>query len=314
MTSAGRGRLGSRRSGPPKAPTRPEWLDPSLYPFEHRWLDVEGSRVHYVDEGEGPVLLMLHGNPTWSFVYRDVIRGLRDRFRCIAVDYPGFGLSHARPGYGFTPREHADTLERLLLALDLTDVTLFAHDWGGPIGLDVAIRRRERFGALVLGNTWAWRLNGDLRAQFFSRWMGGLPGRFAIRRLNAFVEVILPLLQKRRPPHRVMQAYRGPFPTPDSREPTWVLPRELLGSRALLAEVESGLVLLRDLPVLFLWGARDLAFTLAYLRRLEEHFPNHHSVLLDHAWHYIQEDEPERIATEISLWWPRRTTDMPGAA
>ena len=113
---------------------RPDWLDPVLFPFESRFLDVDGATVHHVDEGTGPPLLLLHGNPTWSFLYREVIAGLRDRFRCVAPDYPGFGLSRPAPGYGFTPAEHAEVVRRLVLELDLRDVTLMVQDWGGPIG------------------------------------------------------------------------------------------------------------------------------------------------------------------------------------
>src|SRR2546430_8404245 len=93
---------------------RPTWLRDELYPFESHYADIERARVHYVDEGSGPTLLLLHGNPTWSFLYRDLIQGLRDRFRCIAPDYPGFGLSHAPPDYGYTPAEHANVLEQLI--------------------------------------------------------------------------------------------------------------------------------------------------------------------------------------------------------
>ena len=82
---------------------RPSWVPERLYPFESRFADAEGARVHHVDEGEGPPLLLLHGNPTWSFLYREIVVGLRDRFRCIAVDLPGFGLSQAPPGYGSPP-------------------------------------------------------------------------------------------------------------------------------------------------------------------------------------------------------------------
>src|SRR3954468_15167154 len=97
-----------------------DWIPIDLYPFEHRFANLpNGCRVHYVDEGSGPTLLLLHGNPTWSFLYRDVIKGLRDRFRCVAVDYPGFGLSRAGRGYGYTAAEHASTLEQLVLELDL---------------------------------------------------------------------------------------------------------------------------------------------------------------------------------------------------
>ncbi|MDQ4093086.1 MAG: alpha/beta fold hydrolase, partial [Actinomycetota bacterium] len=86
---------------------RPGWVDEELFPFESRFAELDGHLVHYVDEGSGPIMLMLHGNPTWSFVYRDVIRSLRSRFRCIALDYPGFGLSEAAAGYRYSPEEHA---------------------------------------------------------------------------------------------------------------------------------------------------------------------------------------------------------------
>jgi haloalkane dehalogenase len=143
-----------REGEPLKARTRPAWLTSELYPFEDRWLDIDGSTVHYVDEGRGPLLLLLHGNPTWSFLYRNIIRALSDSYRCIALDYPGFGLSTARDGYGFTPREHSRVVEKLALTLDLKDVTIMVQDWGGPIGLGFAGRHPDRIRAVVIGNTW----------------------------------------------------------------------------------------------------------------------------------------------------------------
>src|SRR5215831_14540504 len=103
---------------------RPTWIPHDLYPFDDRYVDVDGSTVHYVDEGNGPPLLLLHGNPTWSFLYRDVIKGVSNRYRCIAPDHPGFGLSRAPAGYGFTPAEHARVLERFVEQLDLNNVTM----------------------------------------------------------------------------------------------------------------------------------------------------------------------------------------------
>jgi haloalkane dehalogenase len=138
-----------------RQPTTPGWIDPSLYPFAYHWIELDGNLVHYVDEGSGPTLLLLHGNPTWSFVYREIIRGLRDTYRCIAPDYPGFGLSVPRPGYRFTPEEHTAVIEQLVQALDLHDVTLMVHDWGGPIGLGVAGRHPERFRAFIIGDSFA---------------------------------------------------------------------------------------------------------------------------------------------------------------
>jgi pimeloyl-ACP methyl ester carboxylesterase len=161
-------------------------------------VEVDGARVHYVDDGAGPTLLLLHGNPTSSFLYRHVIAGLRDRFRCVALDYPGFGRSVAPPGYGFTPREHSRVVERAVDLLGLRDLTLFVQDWGGPIGLGFAGRRPELVRRIVAANTWAWPVNGDLHFEYFSRLMGGSVGRFFILRYNAFVNLLIPAGVKRK--------------------------------------------------------------------------------------------------------------------
>ena len=283
---------------------RPEWVPETLYPFEDRYAEIGGARVHYVDEGSGPPLLLLHGNPTWSFLYREIVRGLRDRYRCIAVDYPGFGLSTAAPGYGFTPAEHAGVVDQLVVQLDLQGATMMVQDWGGPIGFAVATRHPDRFAGFVIGNTWAWP-KSDPGTQVFSRLMGGPIGGYLILRRNAFVERIIPSNVKRRElPAEVMDAYRGPFPTPESRRPMHVFPREILGSRPFLAEIERGLPALRDRPALIVWPTKDVAFRDRERARWEELFPNHRTVTLEGAGHYIQEDAPEEIVAAIRDWAP----------
>src|SRR5277367_4261024 len=208
--------------------SRPSWVPADLYPFASHFEDINGSRVHYLDEGAGPPLILLHGNPTWSFLYRDVIAGLRDRHRCIAVDYPGFGLSHAAPGYGYTPADHAQVVEDLILRLDLRGATLMVQDWGGPIGFAAATRHPDRFSGFVIGNTWAWP-KSDLGTQVFSRLLGGPIGGWLILQRNFFVERIIPAgVRRTKLPEAVMNAYRGPFPTPESRRPVHVFPREIL--------------------------------------------------------------------------------------
>lgn len=280
---------------------RPPWLDERLFPFRSRLLELDGCRVHYIDEGTGSPLLLLHGNPTWSFLYRDIVKGLRNHFRCIALDYPGFGLSTAREGYGFTPVEHASIVERFLLALDLSDVTMMVQDWGGPIGLGVASQHRERFRALVIGNTWAWPANGDRHFVWFSKLLGGPLGGFAIRNFNAFVNLFIPAGVKRRKlPMEVMAAYRGPFAKWASREPTHIFAREILRSHNYLAAVERGMERLKDLPVLLLWGDRDPAFRQIERARFERAFPKHRTVVLSGAGHFIQEDATDEIVEEIT--------------
>jgi haloalkane dehalogenase len=291
-------------TNPPAADrqVRPPWVPDELYPFESHYADVAGSRVHYIDEGGGPPLLLLHGNPTWSFLYREIVKGLRDRYRCIAVDHPGFGLSSPAPGYGFTPAEHADVLEQLVLRLDLGDLTMMVQDWGGPIGFAVATRHPERFAAFVIGNTWAWP-KGDPGTQLFSRLLGGAIGRRLILNRNLFVERLLPAGVRRGTlPEAVMDAYRGPFPTPASRWPTAVFPREILASRPFLADIEGRLPRLSGRPALIVWPTKDVAFGDRERRRWEELFADHRTVLLEGAGHYIQEDASDEIVTAIRGW------------
>jgi len=286
----------------PAQPTRPSWLPARLFPFESRFVDVDGARVHYVDEGDGSPLLLLHGNPTFSFLYRDIITGLRERFRCIAVDHPGFGLSAAPAGYRFTPAEHADVLEKVVQRLDLTGVTMMVQDWGGPIGFAVATRNPERFSAFVIGNTWAWP-KSDPGTQVFSRTLGGPLGRYLIGQRNFFIERIIPSgVRRKKLPAEVMDVYRGPFPTPESRRPMYVFPREILKSRPFLANIEAGLAKLTDRRVLLVWPTKDVAFRAAELRRWEQLFPDHRTVVLEGAGHYIQEDAPDEIVAAIRNW------------
>jgi haloalkane dehalogenase len=286
-------------------PKRPEWVPSRLYPFEDRYVDLDGSTVHYIDEGSGPTLLFLHGNPTWSFLYRDIIIALRSEYRCVALDYPGFGLSSASAGYGFTAAEHADVVGRFVAELDLTEATMMVQDWGGPIGFAVATRQPERFSRFVIANTWAWP-KSDPGTQVFSRFLGGPIGRYLIEHRNFFVEKILPgNIKRRRLSADEMNAYRGPFPTPSSRRPVAVFPREILGSRQLLAEIERGLAALSDRPALIVWPTRDVAFRVPERKRWETVFPTHETVLLEGAGHYAQEDAAAEIVSAILAFMPR---------
>lgn len=286
---------------------RPSWVSDQLYPFTSRFVDISGCRVHYVDEGQGPILLMLHGNPTWSFLYRNLIHDLSQDFRCIAPDYPGFGLSKHGSTYDFTPASHAGVIEDFIRKLDLTAITLIVQDWGGPIGLGVAGRNPERFRGIVLGNTWAWPLNGDLQFELFSRLMGGLFGGFLIRHFNAFVNVALPLgVCRNRLSPSTMEMYRKPFEKPDARKPTHVFPGAILSAAEYLSQIHSGLSRISHLPTLITWGDCDPAFRRKERSHFQKVFPNHKIHVLKGAGHYIQEDAPKEICDHLRSWW--RTT------
>ncbi|NMO03023.1 alpha/beta fold hydrolase [Gordonia sp. TBRC 11910] len=283
---------------------RPDWVDADLYPFDSRFIEIDGNVVHYIDEGTGPTLLMLHGNPTWSFVYRDVIARLSDRFRCIALDYPGFGLSTASRRYRLQPDDHAATVAAFVDRLDLADVTLVAHDWGGPIGLCAAQFRSERFLGLVLLNTWAWPLNGDIRAELASRAAGGLVGRELTRRFNLFVNALIPAGHRRRKPTASeMDHYRNALPTRERRNGCATLPGAIIGSRDFLADVEDHLDRFDGLPTLLIWADGDVALGDKERRRWEATLSDLTTVTIRDAGHFVQSDAPDDVAEAITRWW-----------
>jgi len=277
-------------------------VDTELFPFESRFLKTaNGAEVHYVDEGEGTVILMLHGNPTWSFLYRKMIGKLRHRFRCIAVDYPGFGLSAAPAGYDFLPQSHSQVLIEVVETLNLDNFLLVMQDWGGPIGLALAERFPERVRGLILGNTWAWPLKGQPKFERFSWLMGGPIGRWMARSFNGVWRVFMEAGFVNPPSRRELAMYEAPFRQPTNRIQTAIFPRQLIKSEAFEAAVEAGLKTLADKPALLLWGDRDMAFQDRELERFKTYFPNHsHHVL--NASHFWQDDQGE-VAAAFTIDW-----------
>ena len=283
---------------------RPDWVDDELFPFKSRFLELDGNIVHYVDEGSGPTLLMLTGNPAWSFVYRDVIAELRDRFRCIAFDFPGFGLSTTAPGFGYGAEDHAEVLAAFVEQLDLSGVTLVGHSWGGPLGLYAAEQQPERFDRLVLSNTWAWPLNGDPSSELFSRGVGNALGRALLRRTNVLVTKFIPSAHKRRAVTEAEMAhYRKAMPTPESRRASAAMPGQIIGAHVFFAGLEAELVSLSDLPTLILWADRDPIFTAKYRKRWESAFPGATTTVVEGAGHFLQSDAPEEFSHAIETWW-----------
>ncbi len=284
--------------------TRPAWVDDELFPFESRFVELDGSVVHYVDEGSGPILLMLHGNPVWSFVYREVIASLRDRFRCIAMDFPGFGLSTGAPDYRYLAQDHAELLVSFLDHLDLSRLTLVAHNWGGPFGLYAAQQRPDMFERLVLSNTWAWPLNGDPSSELFSRGMGNPVGRALVKRLDLLGKYFIPAAHKRRKLSDAELAhYREAMPTSARRHPAAVLPGELVGARGFFTDLADQLGARKNLPTLILWADSDPIFTDKYRERLEATFPHHTTTVLRGVGHFGQSDAPAEFSNAIEAWW-----------
>ncbi|RLJ16017.1 alpha/beta hydrolase [bacterium endosymbiont of Escarpia laminata] len=280
-------------------------VDKNLFPYQSQYLILDnGARVHYVDEGKGPVLLLLHGNPTWSFLYRHIIAELKNEFRVVAPDYPGFGLSSAPQGYRFTAAEQAASMVEFVEKLDLWGLTLMVQDWGGPIGFFIAEKHPDRVKGFVIGNSWAWPLerNGQ---KIFSSLMGGWPGQFMAWCCNGVVRFFMSKGLERDLSDAEMAMYLAPFSERNARRQTHVFPAQLRDAAPFLQEVYSGLSGLSDRPALIIWGVEDFAFQEPERTRFEKIFSNHQTVLLEDAAHFIQEDAPSEITEAIRHWYPK---------
>jgi pimeloyl-ACP methyl ester carboxylesterase len=279
----------------------PAWLDRALYPFVPKRFASEQGTLRYVDEGAGDPVVLVHGTPSWSFEWRAVIAALRGSRRVIAPDHLGFGLSDKPPMGAYRPADHARRLLALFDALDLRDVTLVVHDFGGPIGLPIALERSERVRSVVVLNSWLWPLGDDPKVARISRFVGGALGRFLYTRLNASPRWLLPACFARRerlsaPVHR---HYLAPFATRSERVAPWVLGRELVGSDAYYAELWAQREKLATLPLALVWGAKDPAFGARELQRWQQAFPHASLQLLEDAGHFPQEENADAVIAAI---------------
>ncbi|HEV7420559.1 MAG TPA: alpha/beta fold hydrolase [Mycobacterium sp.] len=281
---------------------RPFEVSQDEYPFTDRWLEFGDGHIHYVDEGQGPTVLLLHGNPTWSYLYRNVIKELRGECRLIALDYPGFGMSKAPSGYGFTPQEHSEMLFHFIQRLDLRNFVIVVQDWGGPIGMSYVVEHQDNIRGLVLMNTWAWPPNLP-KVKLFSLAMGGWPIGYLLQtRKNFFAKTILPagIFHKEKVTQTLRKAYTDPFPTPESRVPTWVFPGQIRKASSWLAKIEGRLPTLAGLPTQILWGARDRdGFPVELVDRWRGYLKASEAEVLDDASHFVQEDRPDRVIASI---------------
>lgn len=282
-------------------PKRRFAIDSDEYPFRDHWLEIDGARMHYIDEGIGTPVLLLHGNPTWSYLYRNIVKALSKEMRLIAPDYFGFGFSDHPLRFSYTPAQHAECVSALINHLGLTNIILVCQDWGGPIGLSIAAERPGDFAGLVILNTWCWPPTFD--AKIFSFIMGSdLIGRYVTIKRNFFVEKIIPggIFHKENITSALLKAYSDPFPTEASRVPVWIFPREIRRSAMWLAQVEAKLPVLRDKPIEMVWAMKDVAFgKKKILDRWRRIFANAEVEERDDAAHYLQEDRPDRIIAAI---------------
>ncbi len=306
--------------------SRSDWK--SQYPFSSRWLTLPAGRYHFLDEGQGEPLLMVHGNPTWSFYWRRLVLAFRDRFRAVAPDHLGCGLSdkpqdgraaiqrsaettsspHPVQRTTYTLQDHIDRLVSLIDHLNLEQITLLGHDWGGPIGLGAALARPERFRRFVLLNTGAFPppyIPARIRVCRIP-----LLGPLAVRGLNLFSRAALRMAVA--DPKTVSPEFRAgmlaPYDSWRNRVGVLRFVQDIPASPAhptwqTLERIEEGLTQLSTRPFQLIWGMRDWCFTPECLRRLRERIPNAHVVELPEAGHWVVEEAHDQVRAALESFF-----------
>lgn len=271
------------------------------YPFAPNWFETPHGRMHYVDEGSGPPMLLVHGMPTWSYLWRRMIRRFSATHRAIAVDHLGFGRSDKPVDGDYHPCTLSRNLSALVESLGLRDITLVVHDFGGPIGLGHAIRRPETVGRLAIFNTWMWSLADHERADKVDRMVSGAMGHVMYRWLNGSTRWIIPkvLAPGNHLDPEAHRAYIDAAPTSASRAGQLAVARSLVGASDWYNELWLNRSQIADMPAVIVWGMRDPTFGQPELQRWRDTMTNATTHEIEGCGHFPQEEAPERSIAAV---------------
>ena len=274
--------------------------DADMYPFKSKYIELSAGKMHYIDEGKGDVILFVHGTPTWSFLYRKQIQELRKTNRCIAIDHLGFGLSEKPLEFDGKPESHAKNLVEFIEKLDLQEVNLVVHDFGGPIGLGAAITAPSRINRIALFNTWLWETKNEKEAQKIDRILNGWMGRFMYLRMNFSPKVLLKkgFADKKKLTKKAHRHYKDVFPNKDSRYGMLRIGQALVGSSDWYQAQWEKLEVLEKKPWMIMWGMQDEFIRPEYLERWKKRLPNAQVKELD-CGHFVQEEAADEVSTAL---------------
>jgi haloalkane dehalogenase len=290
-----------------------------LYPFAGRFHDLGGLRQHYLDEGQGDPVVMLHGNPSWSFYYRNLVLALRDRYRVIVPDHIGCGLSDKPDDnrYSYTLRQRVDDLDSLLARLDIGEkITLVLHDWGGMIGMAYASRYPERIARLVILNTAAFPLPAGKKFPLALKICRTRLGALLIRGGNAFARAAARVGCKRQPmPAELRDAYCSPYDSWRNRIATLRFVQDIPlapgdSGYELINEVAAGLHRFAGRPMLICWGEKDFVFDRSFLAEWRRRYPHAEVHAFADCGHYILEDAAEEVIPCIQDFLARHPLEV----
>ena len=302
-------------SGPAPVPTMGEPNISPDYPYPPHYVNVLGSRIHYIEQGSGSPILLLHGNPSWSYIWRNIIPHLSPLGRCIAPDLIGFGRSD-KPEIEYLWRDHVRYIEAFIEALDLRDITLVLHDQGSGLGFHYAMHHQENinaiafFEAIVRPYPWDKFSTPEFREIFRKFRTGGVGGEGwqMIVEQNMFIEQLLPQAAGRQLSDKEMNFYREPFRTRESRIPIWRFPRQTpIGGEPrdvwdAVSEYSERLQR-SELPKLMLYASPGALLTQEHVAWCQQNINNLESVFIGPGLHFLQESSPHRIGREIAAWY-----------
>lgn len=298
---------------PTATPKVPPVTISAEFPYTSKFVDVLGSRMAYIDEGEGDPILLIHGNPTSKYLWRNIVPYLMPRGRVIAVDLIGMGES-GKPDLAYTYADHIRYLEGFITALDLRDITFVVHDWGSALGFDYASRHEENVkglafmeALLVPAFPYSSGTVSPRIADFLRTTRDPQTGPELILNQNFFVEVLLPSSVVRELTEAEMDAYRAPFPDPASRKPVLVWPNQipLDGEPADVAAVVgryNAWLTATGLPKLHVYASPGIINPPDVVAVLARRLKNYESVYVGQGLHFIQEDHPEAVGRAIADW------------
>ncbi|MBK6265427.1 alpha/beta fold hydrolase [Marivirga sp. S37H4] len=278
-----------------------KWLDNTEYPFKSHYFEINNYQLHYIEEGKGETILFVHGTPSWSFDFRKLVKGLKDSFRCIAIDHIGFGLSDKPENYDYSTINHSRTLERFILDKKLSDVTLVLHDFGGPIGFNFALHYPEKVKSIVVLNSWLWSSENEPEFIKLSKILKSPILPFLYKRFNFSARFILPKsFGDKKLPKKTLKQYTRPFANRKQRNGTLAFAKSLLNDQDWFEELWAQReVVSHKKPVLFIWGMKDPIIEPKHLEKFESGFSKSATVRLESSGHFPQEEEPEKVVGAI---------------
>jgi haloalkane dehalogenase len=288
------------------SPVRPGWVDESMYSFQDNWIILDGHCIHYVDEGprDAPTLLFVHPGAGWSFTYRYHIQQLRNQFRCVALDFPGYGLSEARDGYGYTLLEQAQVLEQFVESLDLRNIVAWGNDGGGPTVILAMADHTDRVSGLVVGGTFGWSIKPYRMVVWPLRLFTGRIMRLVNRYTNliAWLMGSKTALGTRTLTKAERAQYTAPFKDRDSRNRTLRLYSSFMDS-ATQDALDRALPSFRHTPVLIQFGDKDPMTAQHWPERWATETPLSRLIILPEVRHFTFEGAPEATVRNFRGWW-----------